>query len=83
VRGELFASVQPDNSALLAEVDRVSAALDAEPSLDGALGQQVAARFEAMLARLRPAASATPDPETASTDELFRLIDTEFGHGDQ
>ncbi|MEU8825802.1 SDR family NAD(P)-dependent oxidoreductase [Streptomyces sp. NPDC048636] len=79
--GELGAGVD-ETEALLAELDRVAAALD---TAGAAAHARVLARMQAIVRRWESTGAQSTgeepdiDVETASDDEIFDLIDQEFG----
>ncbi|MBV7699688.1 SDR family NAD(P)-dependent oxidoreductase [Streptomyces sp. TRM70350] len=80
----LLEHVAPRDGAgrgVLAELDRLEALLDTAPEPE-AERAEVAARLQALVAKLTPAQGASETAEgleTASADELFRFIDSQLG----
>ncbi|TLW90497.1 SDR family NAD(P)-dependent oxidoreductase [Saccharomonospora piscinae] len=74
------ASPAADSDTVLAELERVGAALPAAVS-DTASRRRVAERLRELLQLCGPSAAAGGDLESATDDELFALVDDEFEHG--
>ncbi len=86
LRQELAPSSDTAPSVLLAELDRLAAALDAARPGSGDGGPLIAARLQEMARRWNAAPAtgdhdldADDDLETVTDDELFSVLDEELG----